>query len=189
LRVCDLQYCVYSFGDMLFCGIDVGKRCYGAILGKNLLYTGELERALGYDFQMAGIDAPLTISKKFRDCDRELLNMGIKLLPPGWKGMREISEMGIRIAEDLRKKGVEVYEVYPYATRKILSIAPNASKTTEEGKRAIEEDLKRFVDMPDGLTHHELDAVIAALTIKLLKEGKARLVGKRCSIVIPVSPP
>jgi hypothetical protein len=115
--------------------------------------------------------------------------MGIKLLPPGWKGMREISEMGIRIAEDLRKKGVEVYEVYPYATRKILSIAPNASKTTEEGKRAIEEDLKRFVDMPDGLTHHELDAVIAALTIKLLKEGKARLVGKRCSIVIPVSPP
>jgi len=173
---------------MLFCGIDVGRRCAAAVLGEKLVYVGELEGAMNFDFEVAGIDAPLTLSKKLRDCDRELLKMGIKLFPPGWRGMQVITERGMAIAEELRRRGVEVYEVYPYATRKVLSIAPDARKSTAEGRRAIIRDLNRFISLPEDveLNHHELDAVIAALTVKLLKEGKAKAVGRECSIVIPI---
>ena len=173
---------------MLFCGIDVGKRCAAAVLGKNLVYVGELEEAMNFSFKVAGIDAPLTFATKLRDCDRELLKMGIKLFPPGWRGMQAITEKGMAIAEELRRIGVEVYEVYPYATRKILSIAPNARKSTVEGRKEIIRDINRFISLPEDmvLDHHQLDAIIAALTVKLLKEGKAKTVGKECSIVIPI---
>ncbi len=171
---------------MLFCGIDVGKRCAAAVLGENLVYVGELEEAMKFSFKVAGIDAPLTSATKLRDCDKELLKMGIKLFPPGWRGMQIIAKEGMKIAENLRRIGVEVYEVYPYATRKILSIAPNAKKSTAEGRREITEAIKKFIDLSEDLNHHELDAVIAALTVKLLKEGKARTVGKECSIVVPI---
>lgn len=173
---------------MLFCGIDVGKRCSAAVLGENLVYVGELEEAMKFKFVAAGIDAPLTFSTKLRDCDRELLKMGIKLFPPGWRGMQVITKKGMTIAEELRRSGIEVYEVYPYATRKILSIAPNAKKSTAEGRRDIIRDINRFISLPEEieLNHHELDAIIAALTVKFFKEGRGRVVGKECSIVIPI---
>ncbi len=173
---------------MLFCGIDVGKRCAAAVLGEKLVYVGELEGAMDFDFRVAGIDAPLTPATKLRDCDRELLKMGIKLFPPGWRGMQIIAEKGMAIARELRQKGVEVYEVYPYATRKILSIAPDARKNSREGRERIAEEIKRFIPLPEGanFNHHELDAIIAALTVRLLKEGRARIVGKECSIVVPL---
>ena len=173
---------------MLFCGIDVGRRCAAAVLEEKLVYVGELEEAMEFGFEVAGIDAPLTPATELRDCDRELLKMGIKLFPPGWRGMQVIAEKGMAIARELRERGVEVYEVYPYATRKILSIAPSARKNSRKGRKQIAEGLGRFIQLPEGtdFNHHELDAIIAALTVKLLKEGRARLVGKDCSIVVPL---
>ncbi len=185
---------VNSLENRLVAGIDVGlKKSHVAVLeGRRIVYIGDFEDFIrkGYDISAAGIDAPLSfpVEGSLRDCERELLKMGIRLFPSGAKFFRKIAERGIEIAEMLENRGVEVFEVYPYATRLILNIAPKAKKFRKEGRIQLISGLKRYVgNVNTGLSHDEIDAVLSALTVALFCEGKARLVcGKDGCILIPV---
>ncbi len=160
----------------MYCGIDVGlKRSIAAVIDKKLVYLGDY-RSIP-DVKAAGIDAPLSLPKSgyLRECERKLLKMGIKLFPSGAPFFKKIALRGIEIAEELRSRSIEVFEVYPYATRVILNIAPKANKRTKSGCREIEKALSRYIEVKD-LNHDELDAVIAALTVKLYYDGKAELI-------------
>ncbi|MEM4524276.1 MAG: DUF429 domain-containing protein, partial [Archaeoglobaceae archaeon] len=125
---------------MICGGVDVGKRiCKMAIIDRKLTYIGDYKKELLKDVIAVGIDAPLTLPKKgaFRECERELLKLGIRLFPSGAKFFKEIALIGIRIAEELRSLGLKVYEVYPFASRVLLNIAPKAKKRTEIGLKEI----------------------------------------------------
>jgi predicted nuclease with RNAse H fold len=172
----------------VYCGIDVGlKKCHAALISERLEFVGDYEELDLDRVKVAGIDAPLSFPARgmLRECERLLLKMGIRLFPSGAPFFRSIALRGMEIAEELRGKGVEVYEVYPYATRAILNIAPKAKKQTKGGLEEIRAELSRWVEIPE-LSHDEIDAVIAALTVKLYSEGMGvKLEGIDGSIVVP----
>ena len=172
----------------MYCGIDVGlKKSHAALISDSLKFVGDYEELELEGVEVAGIDAPLTFPARgsLRECERLLLKMGIRLYPSGAPFFRSIALRGMEIAERLRKMGIEVYEVYPYATRVILNIAPKAKKQTKNGLEMIRAELSKWVEIPE-LSHDEVDAVIAALTVKLYQEGKGvKLEGIDGSIVVP----
>ncbi len=172
----------------MYCGIDVGtKRSYAAVIkGRRVLYLGDY-KDVDVEFGFAGIDAPLSFPKKgaFRECERLLLKMGIRLFPSGAPFFRKIALQGMRIAEELKKKGVRVYEVYPYATRVILNLAPKARKHRKDGLAEIIESLNKYVEI-DEASHDEVDALIAALTVKMFVEGEGVVLkGHDGEIIVP----
>lgn len=177
----------------LVAGIDIGlKKSYVAVLeGRKLMYVGNFEDFVKEDFNIsaAGIDAPLSFPSKgsLRDCERELIKMGVRLFPSGARFFRKIAEKGIEVAEMLRNQGAEVFEVYPYATRVILNIAPKAKKFRKKGRVQLISELGDYVEgLSEDLSHDEIDAVISALTVALFYEGRARLIsGKDGCILIP----
>jgi predicted nuclease with RNAse H fold len=173
---------------MKIAGIDVGvRKSHIAIVeGRKVVYVGDFDEDIDVSFKLAGIDAPLSFPAEghFRECERKLQKMGIRLIPP--KFLKRVVARGLEIAEFLRAKGVEVYEVYPYATRRILNIAPKANKKKDEERRMILNDLRRYLDVPDLDDHNLIDALISALTVKMMIEGRAKLIdGKDGAILIP----
>jgi len=181
---------------MLIAGIDVGlKKSHVAVLeGRKLIYVGDFENFIkeGLNVIAAGIDAPLSFPStgNLRECEKELVGMGIRLFPSGANFFRKITERGIEIARMLTNSGIKVFEVYPYATRFTLNIAPKAKKSREEGRIQLISGLRNYViGINENLTHDEIDAVLSALTVVLFYEGKAKLVsGKDGSILIPSCP-
>ncbi len=170
----------------MIAGIDVGvKKDYLAVIRDDkVVYVGELD--LNLEFKFAGIDAPLSFPKRgyFRECEKKLQKMGIRILPPLF--IREIAEKGIKIAKNLRDRNVEVFEVYPYATRVLLSIAPHEKKRKREGMLKILKDLREYIDVPDVSSHDLIDAVISALTVKMFVEGKGEMIcGEDGCIIVP----
>lgn len=172
----------------MYCGIDVGlRKCHAAVIDKDIVFVGDYGKLNLDDIKVVGIDAPLSFPAKgaFRECERILLKMGIRLFPSGAPFFRKVVIEGIKIAEDLKRRGIEVYEVYPYATRVILNIAPKAKKHKREGLAEIVRDLSKFIEV-DKVTHDEIDAIIAALTVKMYKEGRGiKLRGSDGEIVVP----
>jgi len=169
----------------MIAGIDVGKRtCHLAVISDDeVVYVGELRYDIPFDY--AGIDAPLSMPKQgcFRECERKLHKMGIRVVPPIF--LKEISAIGMTIAEKLKVKGVEVFEVYPYATRVILGFA-KFDKRKKSGRVEILKALRKFLTVPELKDHNEIDAVISALTVKLFLDGKGELLcGKDGCILIP----
>jgi len=176
----------------VFCGIDVGlKKSYAAVIAEGVRvrveFVGECEELELDKVRFAGIDAPLSFPLRgnFRECERLMMKMGIRLFPSGAQFFRKIALRGMEIAERLKENGIEVYEVYPYATRVMLNIAPRAKKRRREGLEEIRASLAKWIGACE-LSHDEVDAVIAALTVKLYCEGKGlKLEGVDGSIIVP----
>lgn len=172
----------------MYCGIDVGlKKSHAAVISDGIEFIGEYEDLKFEGIKAAGIDAPLSFPVRgaFRECERLLLKMGIRLFPSGAPFFRKVALRGMEIAEELYSKGIRVYEVYPYATRVILGIAPKAKKSKKDGLVEISKALSKWIEV-DAVTHDEVDAVIAALTVKLYEEGRGvKLDGIDGSIIVP----
>jgi predicted nuclease with RNAse H fold len=172
---------------MIFAGIDVGKKCKMAIIDeKKLIYAGDYEIENISNAFAAGIDAPLTLPQNgmFRECERKLLKLGIRLFPSGAPFFRKTAILGMEIAENLRKMGLKVYEVYPYASRVLLNIAPKAKKRKREGLQEIILSLSRYIETPE-LSHDEVDAVISALTVREFVLGRGSSVEGEGEIILP----
>ncbi len=175
-----------------FCGIDVGlKESHAAVMeNRNVVSIFRVEDSVSdlTSCYAVGIDAPLSLPYKgsLRECEKSLIKMGIRLFPSGADFFKKVGEKGLEISTTLEASGVKVFEVYPYATRYILNIAPQAKKQKKGGRAAIATDLNRYTKIKENLNHHEIDAVIAALTISLYYEGHGRIL-KGCdgSVLIP----
>lgn len=129
---------------------------------------------------LVAIDAPLTRPRGFaRRCDRELAPYGA--LPPGLRGMRALTERGVRMKTLLAEW--KVIEVLSTATAKMLGYW---SKDVPTMQRAlISMGLKGDV-CKRSLTKDEIDAISAAITAELHLLGKTREVGGEDGrIVIP----
>ncbi len=122
-----------------------------------------IELTAGRRPELVAIDAPLSWPEEgyMREVDRLMHKAGLPVLPPLFPAMRALTARGIRLAEALRSLGLEVIEVHPASTRKVLGLPV-------KNRRAIQEaliDLGLRGDVEDReLSMHELDAVTAALT-------------------------
>ena len=192
---------------MIVIGIDLAgseKRNTGiCVLNENfetkcfVVHTNKeiLELVEKFKPDLIAIDAPLSLPKgrksldrkekiHFRECDRKLLELGIKFFPITLGPMRMLTRRGIKLRKILEKKGYKVIEVYPGATQDILKIArKNVSL------RKLRNGLKKLGIKIEKrkLTHDELDAITAAFTGYLHLKGKTISLGdeKEGVIVIP----
>ncbi len=128
--------------------------------------------------------------KKGRACEQELARRGIgcfftvkKAFAKSWI-LRSLS-----LFRQLREAGHRVLEVYPYATKRLLFGPLPAAKQTAAGRAALVAALQGVgVQLPCGeLSHHELDAIVAAYTVYLFAHGRAEQVGddREGYIVVP----
>ncbi len=175
---------------MMFAGIDVGtKRSPMAIIEKNSVrvFQDYSDFRNLSDIHAVGIDAPLSFPERgyFRECEKELLRRGIRLFPSGAQFFRKTAEKGMKIADELRHMGVRVFEVYPFATRVILEIAPECNKRRKDCLERIKRDLEKYIPC-EVRNHDEADALLSALTVKLFYDGLGEVItGRDGSILVP----
>ena len=112
------------------------------------------------------IDAPLSLPKgrcclskdcscsklggHFREAEREIRKYG-SVLPLTFRGMRMLTERGIGLSNRLKGK-YKVIEVHPRTVQKVL------------GFDDLYRDLSKYFKLHDGVTEHELDAALTAIT-------------------------
>ncbi|MEA2032233.1 MAG: DUF429 domain-containing protein [Euryarchaeota archaeon] len=124
---------------------------------------------------VVAIDAPLSFyGKPFRDCDLEMRKY-CSILPLTFKGMKQLTERGIKLAKIAKEKNIGVIEVYPHATKIAL-----------HEKEGGEELLKELVERAPVKNEHEHDAILCAITAKFYYEGRYRAFGKEDKIIVPV---
>ncbi len=108
------------------------------------------------------IDAPLSLPKgrcclsnecscsengrHFRAAEVEMRKYG-RTLPLTFRGMRMLTERGIRLAEELKKK-YTILESHPRTIQKILGFSNPY------------DDLKDYFELPENISEHELDALL-----------------------------
>lgn len=106
---------------------------------------------------IVAIDAPFLLKPKIRKCDTALKKYGA--FPPTIKSMHALSRRGYLLAENLKKLGFEVIEVFPTASAKILGIYSKDICVMENNLVNVGIKIEKR-----NCTKHELDAVISALT-------------------------
>ncbi len=155
----------------------------GGLLMESLTSVRKDEEILGIVMEkkpsVIGIDAPLSSShgKPFRDCDTELRKY-CRVLPLTFYGMRVLMERGIKLSKAIKEEtSSECIEVYPYASRKFLSIER-------------EDDIKNFFlhhEKIDIGNKHEFDAILCALTASFFIKGKYKAFeGNEGKIIVPL---
>lgn len=68
------------------------------------------------------IDAPLVKEPKMREVDKLMIKQGLKVFPPNFSWMRELSARGWLIAEKLRSLGIEVIETHPRSAMAVTGL-------------------------------------------------------------------
>lgn len=142
------------------------------------------------------IDAPLclppgrkTIDDRggmhLRDCDRQLLKLGIKLFPATLGPMRKLTQRGISLRKTFESAGFRVIEVYPGGAQDVLGI-PRKGQGLEKLRAGLE---RLGIEGVGGVvSDHELDAVTCAYVGKLFLEDGAVSYGlPNHGIVMPKS--
>jgi predicted nuclease with RNAse H fold len=125
------------------------------------LYSDEeiLRKLLEFNVKIVAVDSPLALSSSFRDVDRSMIKLGLRVLPPGWRGMRLLVERGIKLASSLSSLGILVLETHPRS----------ALKTSKCGSLS-ELASKMGFSQPGRLSRDEEDALIAAfVSLKFLQ--------------------
>ncbi|ABU81705.1 DUF429 domain-containing protein [Ignicoccus hospitalis] len=73
--------------------------------------------------ELVAVDAPLEVPEgTWREVDLVARKAGLKVLPPGWRGMRALAEEGKRLREELVGRGIKVIETFPAPLRKLVGL-------------------------------------------------------------------
>lgn len=142
------------------------------------------------------IDAPLSLPKgrvsldvrssiHLRECDKELLKRGIRFFPITLGPMRALTKRGIRLKNILESLGYDVIEVYPGGAQDVLGI-PRKTVDIEGLRKGLAR--LRIKGLRGSQSHHELDAVTAALVAKMFYEGNYEAYGDpgEGQIIMPI---
>jgi predicted nuclease with RNAse H fold len=167
-----------------FCILDKKLRAYTCIVHTDKEIIQEILKVRP---KVVAIDAPLALPKgrkslekrsntHFRECDKELLKMGIKFFPITLGPMRTLTKRGIRLRKKLEKRKLKVIEVYPGAIQDMLKI-PRKQKGVEKLRKGlIDYGITGDVNKKD-ITDHELDAITSAIVGKMYVEGNYTAIG------------
>lgn len=129
--------------------------------------------------RVVAIDAPLTNPGRPRRCDEELRKYGA--LPLTLRGVEKLAERGKTLAEVLRGEGLEVIEVFPTATAKLLGYY---SKNELEVQRMLLSAKLRGDIEKKVLRKDELDAIFAAITAYLYFQNMTESVGDEEGVIV-----
>lgn len=139
--------------------------------GVVLIYHGTLKTdteivstLLANRVRVVAIDAPLTASSTFRRVDLLMIKSGFRVLPPGMKGMRELTERGIYLSHKLRNLGLIVLETHPRSSLKSSMCGDVEALARRHG-----------LDISSLCNSDELDAFIAALTALYCIKSSCRI--------------
>lgn len=133
---------------------DFNKEGVDAILNVSLMHEDEDLINASENANLVAIDAPLTFPKEglARELDKLMMSKGFKVFPALFSYMKLLTKRGSALAESLRRKGLNVIEVHPRSSMKIMDLTPVEVK-------------KMFFDKLNKMpTLHEIDAVVCALT-------------------------
>lgn len=137
---------------------------------------------------MVAIDAPLTLPKSgvTRKADRDMRKLGYPVFPPLYPAMKTLTFRGMRLAQMLRKRKIEVIEVHPASTRKALFMPVKDWGAIREVFVAM-----GLQKLKKALSSHEVDAVTAALTAYFHIRGSVEKIGDDVEgyIVVPTKQP
>lgn len=97
-----------------------------------------------------------------RVSERILKKRGINVYPCLLPSMQRLTERGIRLATELRSRGIDVIECYPGAAQDIMGI-PRKGAGVEWLKLGLAEFGITGAFRTGGLTHDELDAITCSL--------------------------
>lgn len=148
-----------------------------------LLYTDD---AILANIQVASpkvvaIDAPLSLppgrqsieqrtGDHLRECDKALLQKGIRFFPATLGPMRKLTTRGLNLRRRLESVGITAIEVYPGGAQDVMGI-PRKQQGLDKLKASLERLGIR--GLKDRMSDHELDAVTCAFVGKLFLEGKS----------------
>ena len=157
------------------------------------------EWALNSGAHSLGIDCPLGLpaglccleedcpctpasSLKGRMCERQLAQQGISCyFTTNRSFIKPMINRGMALRDNLVSQGLNVIEVYPYATKVRIWGKPIPKKTTSKGRAFLKERLGCLVpgvaSHPGKMTHDMYDAILAAYTAYLHSQGKTELLG------------
>ena len=131
---------------------------------------------------------------KGRLCERELVLRGISLYVTTKRSIiKSMIYRAIALAEEVRRLGADVIEVYPHASKVFLFGKPIPKKTTPEGREFLTQKLNALIpgleDADHRLDHDMLDALVAAQTAYLHTLGRTQAFGmpEEAQIFAPAS--
>jgi predicted nuclease with RNAse H fold len=162
-----------------------------------ILYTDKevLKRIEKSKPRIVAVDAPLSLpagresidqrtNVHLRECDKELLQRGIKFFPITLGPMRKLANRGINLRRILEDKHFRVIEVYPGGAQDVLGI-PRKQQGLERLRAGLEKTGVRGLN--NRMSDHELDAVTCALVGKFFLKGKSVTYGTpEQAIVMPM---
>ncbi|MEM0348762.1 MAG: DUF429 domain-containing protein [Candidatus Caldarchaeum sp.] len=132
-----------------------------------------------------GIDAPLGLPRgrasletrgppHFRICDNELRRRGIRFFPITIGAMRKLTVRGIRLAEEIRRRNIPVYETYPGGVQDLLGLPRkhHSLKGLVRGLRKL-----GVKNLSPKISADEADAVTCAYVVYLWWRGLCEEVG------------
>jgi predicted nuclease with RNAse H fold len=142
--------------------------------------------------EIVAIDAPLSLpagrksieqrtNVHLRECDKELLQRGIRFFPVTLGPMRRLTERGIGLRKTLENKHFRVIEVYPGGAQDVLGI-PRKQQGLERLRTGLEKAGVRGLN--NRMSDHELDAATCALVGKLFFEGKSVTYGTSVQAIV-----
>lgn len=124
-----------------------------------------------------------------RAAEREVIGRGFGLFRTTKKSIiKGLVYRAMALRGRLRAAGLQVLEVYPYASKIMLLGRSLPRKTTREGKTLLRAGVEWLVAglaaVDRTLSHDELDALVAAYTAYLYAGGRAEGVGEEREGVI-----
>jgi len=176
-------------------GADLRLCCLGFLTSDDAIIDAITE----YMPRLVAIDAPLSLPSgmdcleeaclcqrlsplKGRACERELARLGIPCYFTTKKSIiKRMVYRGINLKRELCRRGYEVIEIYPYASKVRIFGKPIPPKTRARGRAFLRERLADLI--PDlapyisKLNHDLCDALIAAYTAYLHSRSETEAVG------------
>ena len=161
-----------------------------------------LERTVSVKPDLVSIDSPLCLPKGrltvfdddpgrdefgiMRQCGRELKRRGINVYPSLLPSMQKLTARGIKLANELRARGIPVIESYPGAAQDIMRIPRKGAS-----EAWLKTGLSKFgISGPyetESVTHDELDAITSAVVGTFHMAGLAEPLGSESEppLIIP----
>lgn len=121
-----------------------------------------------------------------RECERILWRRGVKVFPCLLPSMQKLTERGMRLAQEFRKRGYNVIESYPGAAQDIMRIPRKGSSLAELAQGLANFGIRgRFISEP--CSHDELDAITSAVVAHFYLAGEYEGLGdeREAQLIVP----
>ncbi len=165
-----------------YCALHADGRCETRVL-----HTDEeiIAATMSAGPAVVAVDAPLFLplgrkslkvpgTQHLRECDRQLLAMGIRFLPVSLGPMRMLTERGIALKGRMELEGLSVIETYPGGAQDIMGLPRKRADLA-----SLQSGLSLMVRLDKTkVTHDELDAITCAIVGRMYLQGKHRSLGR-----------